>query len=81
MERINWLGVQREALKKKLLEIADKQKYGEPITAEEIELLECFDFLTIEKSTKSKIENFFEVLDEVIYCVNKRGILAENGDD
>lgn len=81
MGNVNWLGFEREALKEKLLVLADRQKYEEPITEEESALLGCFDCLNIKKSTERNIENFFEVLDEVIYFANKRGEVAENGDD
>ena len=81
MGNVNWLGFEREALKERLLAIADKEKYEEPITEEEHALLGCFDCLNIKKDTETNIENFFEVLDEVIYFANKRGKVAENGDD
>lgn len=81
MGNVNWLGFEREALKEKLLVLADKQKYEEQMTEEESALLGCFDCLNIKKSTERNIENFFEVLDEVIYFANKRGEVAENGDD
>ena len=78
---VNWNGFEREALKERLLAIADKEKYEEPITEEEHALLGCFDCLNIKKDTETNIENFFEVLDEVIYFANKRGEVAENSDD
>ena len=81
MGNVNWLGFEREALKEKLLVLADRQKYEAPITEEESALLGCFDCLNIKKDTETNIENFFEVLDEVIYFANKRGEVAENGDD
>lgn len=81
MGNVNWLGFEREALKERLLAIAEKREYEEPIAEEESALLGCFDCLNIKKSTERNIENFFEVLDEVIYFANKRGEVAENGDD
>ena len=81
MEKVNWNGYEREKLKEKLLVIAEKEKYEEHISEEEYELLVCFDFLNIKKGTETNIENFFEVLDEVIYFANKRVEVAENGDD
>lgn len=81
MDRVHWLGFERETLKERLLTIANKQKHEEPITEEEYELLVCFDFLNVKKDTETNIENFFELLDEVICFANKRGECAENGDD
>lgn len=81
MDRVHWLGFEREELKERLLTISDKQKYEKPITEEEHALLGCFDCLNIKKDTETNIENFFEVLDEVIYFANKRGEVSENGED
>lgn len=78
---VNWHGFERQALEDKLLELADKEKYGERISDEEHALLSLFDLLNIKKDTQTNIENFFELLDEVIYFANKRGEAAENGDD
>lgn len=78
---VNWNGFERKALEEKILELADKEKYGESISDEEQALLSIFDCLNIKKDTETNIENFFEVLDEVIYFANKRGEVAENGDD
>ena len=81
MRNVNWNWFKREMLREKLLAIADKRKYEEPITEEEYALLALFDCLNLKKETETNIENFFEVLDEVIYFVNKRGEVSENGDD
>ena len=78
---VNWHGFERQLLQEKLFELADKEKYGEAISDEEHALLSLFDCLNIKKATETNIENFFDVLDEVIYFVNKRGEVAENGDD
>lgn len=78
---ITWHGFEREELKERLLAIADKEKHEEPITETEHALMSMFDCLNIKKDTETNIENFFDVLDEVIYFANKRGEVAENGDD
>lgn len=55
-----------EKMRVKLLHIADREKYEEPITEKEKEMLSMFDCLNTKKSTEQNIENFFEVLVELI---------------
>ena len=69
---VDWLGFERELLKEKLIQLADKEKNEEMISEEEHALLGCFDCLNVKKETETNIENFFEVLDELIYFANKR---------
>lgn len=69
---VDWLGFERELLKEKLIQLADKEKNEERISEEEHALLGCFDCLNVKKETETNIENFFEVLDELIYFANKR---------
>ena len=78
---VNWHGFEREELQQLLISLAKNEKYGDKISDEEHALLSLFDCLNIKKDTETNIENFFELLDEVIYFANKRGECAENGDD
>lgn len=55
-----------EKMRVNLLHIADIEKYEEPITDKEKEMLCMFDCLNMKKSTEQNIENFFEVLGELI---------------
>ncbi len=78
---VEWNGFEREKLQELFISLAKNEKYGETISDEQHALLSLFDCLNIKKDTETNIENFFEVLDEVIYFANKRGEVAENGDD
>lgn len=55
-----------ERVKGKMFLIADREKYEEHITAKEKEMMFMFDCLNPKKMTKENIENFFEVLGELI---------------
>jgi hypothetical protein len=62
-------GMERSKICEKIIELADKQKYEEPITENEKTLLSSFDCLNIKKDTRQNIENFFDLLDELIEFV------------
>jgi hypothetical protein len=55
-----------ERLKGKMLLIADRDRYEEHINEKEKEMLSMFDCLNTKKSTEENIENFFEVLGELV---------------
>ena len=78
---VDWNGIKRILLQEKLLCLAGKEKYGGKIADEEHALLSLFDCLNIKKDTETNIENFFEVLDEVIYFVNNIDNLLGECDD
>ena len=77
---VNWLFYKREELKQKLLELANKWYNGEEIKADEIELLKSFADLDPRCATANNIEEFFNVLDMLLFYINKRGDYAENED-
>lgn len=55
-----------EKMRVNLLHISNREKYEEPITDKEKEMMSMFDCLNTKKSTEQNIENFFEVLGELI---------------
>ena len=55
-----------EKLKAEMWAIADRERYEEPLTESESKLMYIFDCLNTKKSTEENIENFFEVLGELI---------------
>ena len=55
-----------ERLKREMLLVADRERYEEHITTKENEMLRMFDCLNPKKTTEENIENFFEVLGELI---------------
>lgn len=55
-----------EKVKSKMLDISDKEKYDIKISEKSKEMLCMFDCLNPKKTTEQNIENFFEVLVELI---------------
>lgn len=67
----------RVALEEKLLECNDKYLYEEELPEEIIELLDHFSELNLKKSSEYNIKCFFELLDELIGCID---ILKKDSD-
>jgi hypothetical protein len=76
--RINWLGYERDMLKERIKEIQNRKYNGMELTQDEDDLIEMLHGLTVKCSIERVIENFFEVLDEMLYFVNKRGECSED---
>lgn len=76
---VNWFGFEREKLKEKVIEMCKKKHYDEDLTQDELEIVNLFEELScVRREATQSVENFFDLLDILIYYTNKRGEYAEN---
>lgn len=75
---VQWLGFEREKLKEKILDIAEKDFNSEPLKDNEKNLIQGFKELNEKISARFSIERFFELLEDVVSFDNKRGEYAED---
>lgn len=75
---VQWLGFEREKLKEKILDIAEKDFNSEPLKDNEKNLIQGFKELNEKISARFSIERFFELLEDVVSFDNKRGKYAED---
>ena len=77
---VNWHFFEREILKDRLCDLADKLYNGEELKADELELVKEFAEFNCHRGADNNIKEFFGILDSLLVYINKRGDIAENED-